>query len=110
LRNPYYADEVESIKTNFLEYHSPIKYDLATCFQVLEHVPNVHAFSEKLLLVSKTLIVSVPYKWEKERNKSHIHDPVDESKMFEWFKTEPDFSYLATELSGVKRLIQVYTS
>jgi hypothetical protein len=108
LRNPYYADGVESIKTNFLEYYPPIKYDIATCFQVLEHVPNAHDFAEKLLLVSKTLIVSVPYKWEKGRNKSHIHDPVDELKMFEWFKRDPNFSYLATELSGVNRLIQVY--
>jgi hypothetical protein len=108
VRKPYYADGVESIKINFLEYYPPIKYDIATCFQVLEHVPNAHAFAENLLLISKTLIVSVPYKWEKERNMSHIHDPVDELKMLEWFKRDPDFSYLATEISGVKRLIQVY--
>ena len=83
---------------------------MATCFQVLEHVPNAHGFAQKLLEISKVLVVSVPYKWEKGKNKTHVHDPVDETKLFEWFGREPDYFYLATELSGVKRLIQVYIS
>jgi 2-polyprenyl-3-methyl-5-hydroxy-6-metoxy-1,4-benzoquinol methylase len=79
-----------------------------TCFQVLEHVPDPAAFARKLKELGRVLIVSVPYKWEKGKCKSHLHDPVDEAKMLAWFEREPDFSYIATELKKVTRLIQVY--
>ena len=108
LRKPYIADGVESIKTNFFEFNPGFEFDMATCFQVLEHVSQPQEFAQKLLQISKVLVVSVPYQWESGRNKTHIQDPVDEEKMLGWFGRIPDFGYLATELNGVKRLIQVY--
>ena len=109
LRRPYIGNGVESIKADFIEWQAPHRYDLVTCLQVLEHVPNVKQFCEKLLQISNVLIVSVPYKWPKGKTKNHVHDPVDEKKMLQWFGFEPNFSYVATEvLSSSHRLIHVY--
>lgn len=108
LHRPYIAEGVESITSNFLEYTPEEHFDLVTCFQVLEHVPDPVAFARKLLEIGSTVVVSVPYKWAKGRCKHHLHDPVTERKMKKWFGRRPDFSYLATELTGVKRLINVY--
>ena len=108
LRRPYAADGVESLKCDFLKYEPDIRFDLVTCFQVLEHVPDPQAFATKLLELSGIAVVSVPYKWPKGKCKYHLHDPVDARKMLKWFGREPDFSYVATELNSVNRLIHVY--
>ena len=106
---PYVGEGVESIKANFLTWQAPRCYDLVTCLQVLEHVPDVKTFCDKLLEISNVLIVSVPYKWPENKNRNHIHDPVDENKMLQWFGFEPNFSYVATEvIASSERLIQVY--
>jgi hypothetical protein len=108
LRRPYVAVGVESLTCDFLEYEPETKFDLVTCFQVLEHVPDPVAFARKLIEIGETAVVSVPYKWKKGKCKYHLHDPVDESKMRKWFKRQPDFSYIAKELNSVSRLIHVY--
>ena len=109
LRRPYVGDGVESIKANFLKWDPPHRYDLVMCLQVLEHVPDVVPFCKKLLDISNVLVVSVPYKWPKNHSLNHIHDPVDEKKMRQWFGFEPNFSYVATEvISKTSRLIQVF--
>jgi hypothetical protein len=108
LRNPYAAPGVESIKANFFSYKPVRKFELVTCFQVLEHVPNAAAFARKLLEVGEIVIVSVPYRWRKGACKYHIHDPVDAKKMLEWFGERPLYHYIARELNGSERLIQVY--
>lgn len=108
LRRPYVAEGVESLTCDFLEYEPGARFDLVTCFQVLEHVPDPAAFAGKLLQVGRIAVVSVPYKWKEGRCKDHVHDPVDESKMLHWFGREPHFSYLAAELNGTGRLIHVY--
>ena len=108
LRRPYVADGVESLKRDFLKYEADAMFDLVTCFQVLEHVPDPKAFARQLLAIGKIAVVSVPYKWPKGKCKYHVHDPVDEGKMKKWFGRTPDFSYIATELNKVNRLIHVY--
>jgi SAM-dependent methyltransferase len=108
LRSPYVAEGVESIKINFFDFEPDSKFDLVTCFQVLEHVTEPRAFAQKLLSVARTLVVSVPYKWAAGKCKWHVQDPVDEAKMRDWFGREPKFNYIARELSNVQRLIQVY--
>ncbi len=108
LRSSYFADGVESIKIDFIKYVPDVKYDMATCFQVMEHVPDAKSFAEKLLECAKVLVVSVPYKWKEGKCKYHIHDPVDEEKMLSWFLRKPNYSYVATELNKSRRLIQVY--
>ena len=76
--------------------------------QTLEHVKDVKEFSEKLLNISKILIISVPYKWKKGATKSHIHDPVDENKLFSWFLKNPTYSEIVEEENKVKRIINIY--
>jgi hypothetical protein len=108
LREPYRAAGVLSLKCDFLKYQPPAPFDLATCFQVLEHVRNPAAFARRLLAIARVVIVSVPYKWRKGLCKYHLQDPVDEAKMFDWFEQEPTFSYVARELNRRARLINVY--
>ena len=109
LRKPYSGDEIESITIDFLRWEPEIKYDLALCLQVLEHVPDAKPFAQKLLTVAECLVISVPYKWKAGKTKNHIHDPVDEAKLADWFGRAPNFSYLVREIdTGVRRLIQVY--
>jgi hypothetical protein len=108
LRRPYVAAGVESMTRDFLELEPSERFDLATCFQVLEHVPHPTAFAQKLLQISSTTIVSVPYRWAAGMCKHHIHDPVDGKKMQGWFGRKPSYSYVARELNKRERLIQVY--
>jgi len=109
LKRPYEAKGVKSITSDFLTWEPDRTYDIVTCFQVLEHVPDAEAFAQKLLKLGKVVVVSVPYKWPKGKTKSHIHDPVDEEKMLSWFHRKPNFEYICREvIAPVDRLIQVY--
>lgn len=109
LRNPYRAPGVESIAGNFFDFDDAKPFGLVTCFQVLEHVPDAHAFAQKLLATGKTVVASVPYKWPKGTCKWHIHDPVDEVKMMGWFGQAPIESFIAVEpKNSAQRLIHVY--
>lgn len=108
LRRPYVAEGVESLTCDFLHYFPESNFDLVTCFQVLEHVPDPVPFARRLTELGEIAVVSVPYKWKKGKCKYHVHDPVDEKKMRKWFERHPDFSYVARELNGVGRLIHVY--
>jgi hypothetical protein len=109
LRNPYRGKDVESIAGDFFDYPSEPGFELVTCFQVLEHVPDAHAFAQKLLATGRTCIVSVPYKWPKGKCKWHIHDPVDQVKMLGWFGKAPLEIFIAREeTADSDRLICVY--
>ncbi len=109
LRRPYDGAGVTPVKANFLEWQPGRKFDLVSCLQVLEHIPDARGFAQKLLEVSKVLVVSVPYKWPLGHTKSHVHDPVDEAKLLAWFGREPNYSYLCREVkANVSRLIHVY--
>lgn len=111
IENPYIADGIEAIKQDFLTWEAVEEYDVVLCLQVLEHVQDVEPFTKKLLDMGKTLIVSVPYKWDKLKTDEHIHDPVDKIKMRKWFGRDPNFEYVCSEvLAPVDRLIQVYES
>jgi hypothetical protein len=109
LRKPYVASGIKSVKSNYLSWEVDQQYDLVLCLQVLEHVPDAGAFAQKLLASGKIVVASVPYKWHGGGVSTHVHDPVDEAKMLQWFGREPNFSYICTEIStGAKRLICVY--
>jgi len=106
---PYSAPGVTPVKTDFLEWSPGRKFDVVTCLQVMEHVPDVAAFAGKLLDIAEVLVISVPYKWPAGQTPGHIHDPVDEKKLLGWFKRKPSYSYMCREITGnVFRLVQVY--
>jgi Methyltransferase domain len=110
LVRPYRAEGVESVVTDFLAYEPDTKFDLVTCFQVLEHVPEPGPFARKLLTLGKVVVISVPYKWPKGKCKEHPNDPVDEAKLRDWFGRRPNFSHLSKEIEFDRkaRLIHVY--
>ena len=109
VENPYKSAGVESLKKDFLTWETEKKFDVVLCLQVLEHVQDAEQFAKKLLALGKTVIVSVPYKWDEMKTEEHIHDPVDKIKMKKWFGRDPNFEYVCTEvLAPVDRLIQVY--
>ena len=88
LKNPLQAEGVESITADFITYDFQRKFDIVTCFQVLEHISDdsVKFFANKLLKITeRLLIVSVPYRWPQGACKWHLQDPVDEAKFASWF-------------------------
>jgi len=108
LRAPYVADGVESITHDFMGYPIEEPFELVTCLQVLEHVPEPAEFARKLLATGRIVVVSVPYKWPKGACSFHVHDPIDERLMLSWFGRPPDSQYVVREPNGVCRLVQVY--
>jgi hypothetical protein len=109
LRRPYAAPGIDSIRADFLCWKAPHIYDIALCLQVLEHIPDAGAAARKLLALAEVVVVSVPYQWPAGQQKGHLHDPVDETKMEQWFGRQPNFSYLCREVAtDADRLIQVY--
>ena len=108
LRKPYEGEGVESLKLDFHDFEAESRFDLATCFQVLEHLDDPRSFAQKIIEVTWLSVVSVPYKWPRGKCKYHRQDPVDEEKMLQWFGKRPLFRYVAKELNGQKRMIDVY--
>lgn len=106
---PYRGPGVTPVKADFLTWEPDRRYDIVTCLQVLEHIPDAKAFAQKLLAIGDTVIISVPYKWEPGRVRTHVQDPVDEEKVLSWFGREPNFSYICREVKNdSERLIHVY--
>ena len=106
--HPYASEFVEGVKADFLEYEVDERYDLVVCLQVLEHIPEVEAFARKLFDISRSVLISVPYKWPKGGTKGHIHDPVDEEKLRAWTRRKPDYQIIVTEPFGASRLFAYY--
>ena len=110
IANPYTGGGVEGIKADFLGVPLSDRFDVVLCLQVLEHVPDATAFACRLLASTrKHTIVSVPYRWPAGRCVHHIHDPVDEAKLYSWFGREPASSNVIAERNGVQRLVCRYT-
>ncbi len=94
---PYQSEKVRGIRGNLLETDLGKKFDLVTCMQVLEHVPEVEAFAKRLTEIGDLLLVSVPYKWPKGLVKTHVNDPVDLEKVVKWFGREPNYHLIVRE-------------
>lgn len=83
---------INNITADFYTWKPDRKYDVAVCLQVLEHLDRPKDFVQKLFCIADTIIISVPYKWQKGRY--HIQDPVDEEKVLSWTDREPDEKYI----------------
>ena len=97
IKNPYTSSNVTAIETDFLTFKPEEKFDFVTCFQVLEHIPEVQLFAKKLFEISEKVLISVPHLWPKGAEKEHINDPVDEEKLFKWTNREPSYSIIVSE-------------
>ncbi len=113
IRTPYQSSTVQGIKGDILKIPITRKYDILSCLQVLEHVPDAATFAQRLLKMSDLVVVSVPYKWPilPKVTKGHVHDPVDYEKLTEWMGRKANYKQVVQEpFSHTKsqRLIAVY--
>lgn len=113
IRVPYQSETVQGIQGDIHELTFRKRFDLCTCFQVLEHVPDAKLFARRLQELADTLIISVPYKWPKDSTKGHVHDPVTYEKLTEWMGREANYKIIAREpfrSQKHERLIAVYSA
>ncbi|MEL7301267.1 MAG: methyltransferase domain-containing protein [Pseudomonadota bacterium] len=111
IRVPYSSDNVQGIKGDIHKLSFDKTFDLCTCFQVLEHVPDAAAFARRLQELSETLIISVPFKWPENWTKGHIHDPVDYEKLTGWMGRKANYKMVVREpfrRNQHQRLIAIY--
>lgn len=105
---PYVAPGVISITDDFMQWTPGHPIDVGTCFQVLEHVPDVKRFARQLLDICEVVLVSVPFKEPPDRTHTHVHDSIDLESLTSWFGQQPNFHYVARELSGEERIIALF--
>ncbi len=107
---PYRSDNVEGIQGDIHKLDFGQRFDIATCLQVLEHVPDVGPFARRLLELADVLVVSVPFMWgTNPRAPGHVNDPVSYEKMTDWFGRQANYRITVTEpFTTVRRLIAVY--
>lgn len=109
LVEPYRADGITSVVSDFLAWEPDRRYDLVLCLQVLEHVRDAKSFARKLLRTGRIVLVSVPYRWPAGVSKNHVQDPVTIEKLVDWFGRMPDHTHLVVEPSTAKeRLVCVF--
>lgn len=113
IRVPYQSDTVKGVKGDIHKLKFEKRFDLLSCLQVLEHIPDAAAFARRLLDLAELAIISVPYKWPTvpKPTPGHIHDPVDYAKLTQWMGREANYKIIVQEpFGGVKghRLIALY--
>lgn len=97
LKVPYSSEKVTPITGNILDLSFEKKYDILTCMQVLEHVPEPTRFARRLTDLSDLLLISVPHKWPKGSVKSHVNDPVTLEDVIAWFGRKPNYHLVVRE-------------
>lgn len=112
IRAPYQSDSVEGIVGDIHDLSLP-RFDVCTCLQVLEHVPDAERFARRLLSLADLLIVSVPFNWNTEprRTTGHIHDPVSYEKLCGWMGRKANYHIVVKEPFTVakgERLIALF--
>ena len=106
---PYSSKNVIGMQGDFLTHDFGRRFDLCTCLQVLEHIPDAQTFARRLLEIADTVVVSVPYKWGAGAVKGHVQDPVDRQKLRRWFGRKPNYSVIVNEpFLDPQRLVAVY--
>lgn len=97
LEVPYGSDTVEGIVGDIRSLRLAETFDICTCMQVLEHVPEPASFARRLMETGRLVLISVPYKWPKGANKSHVNDPVDIKNVVDWFGRKPNYHLVVRE-------------
>ncbi len=111
LEEPYRSEAVRGIAGDILTHDLDRRFDVCTCLQVLEHVPDAVPFARRLQRIARLVIVSVPYGWPEGATKTHVHDPVDEAKLTAWMGREPNYAIVVREPFRARkdqRLIALY--
>jgi len=67
-----YGRWVSGVDLNTYELDS--KFDVAVCFETLEHLENPQHLADQLMANARTILVSVPTRPTKHMNEYHLHD------------------------------------
>lgn len=109
LVEPYRAEGINSIVSDYLVWQPDRRYDLVLCLQVLEHVTDARSFARKLLESGRIVIISVPYRWRPGKSKNHVQDPVTMKKIVGWFGRRPNHAQVVVEPAmGTERIVCVF--
>ena len=111
LHESYVSETVKGVTGDILAMDFADRFDIGTCLQVLEHIPDPAPFCARLQEICRNLIVSVPLDWPEGRTEGHIHDPVTAAKLEHWMGRKPNYSVVVTEpfrKINHRRLIAVY--
>jgi hypothetical protein len=79
------------------------QFDAALSLQCFEHLRDPASVAQKLFSCARVVIISVPYKWAKGAERTHVHDPVDERKLQSWTGRVPTESTVVN-----RRLVAAY--
>lgn len=103
LEVPYRSESVEGVAGDIRSLVFDETFDICACMQVLEHVPEPEPFARRLMELGRVVLISVPHRWPKGANKSHVNDPVDLEKVAGWFGRQPNYHLVVREpFSGKK--------
>lgn len=113
IRAPYRSETVTGIAGDIHALDFGRRFDVCTCLQVLEHVPEAGPFARRLMELAELVVVSVPFKWgdKPEPTPGHVHDPVDRRSLRRWFGRAPNYQIVVTEpflRHKNRRLIALY--
>lgn len=111
IKRPYRSASVTGLQGDIYKLDLPTPFDIVTCLQVLEHVPDAAAFGKHLLTLGDLVVISVPFRWPAGRAKNHIHDPIDYRKLTEWMGREANYRIVIEEpfrKAFGKRMIALY--
>ena len=83
------ARGVAFVHGDFLNLKFPAGFDLVTCNQVVEHLPDgvVERFVQKMMSHAKVLIVSTTHNVSHGVVDGHVQDPISEQKFRSWFSS-----------------------
>jgi hypothetical protein len=105
------SETVKGVTGDILEMDFAERFDVGTCLQVLEHIPDPAPFRARLQEICRILVVSVPYEWPEGRTAGHIHDPVTTEKLASWMERQPNEMVVVPEpfhRTRNRRLIAIY--
>jgi hypothetical protein len=97
LEVPYRSESVEGVAGDIRNLSFDETFDVCSCMQVLEHVPEPGPFARRLLELGRIVLISVPYKWPKGSNRDHVNDPVDLEAVVRWFERKPNYHLVVHE-------------
>lgn len=103
LATPYRSKTVRGVEGDVFELAFERPFDLLSCMQVLEHVPEPEPFARRLMELGRLVLISVPYKWPKGATRSHVNDPVDLDAVVDWFGRPPNYHLVVREPFSKKK-------
>jgi hypothetical protein len=107
---PYRSETVRGVQGDIFALDFPAKFDVCTCLQVLEHIPEPRPFARRLMDLSDLLVITVPYLWPVGKTRGHVNDPIDTAKFEGWFGRAPNWRHVTHEpwRRDSRRLIAIY--